>query len=202
MLRFRALFPLLVTAALGGWLLASGDARAQQQQPSTLPGSTNAGVNSPATATAGRTRRSLVNPADQPALAAFRLTPERLDQFEATIRRTVEALRKNPALREQARAAQAGGNGGRSIEATAAQLEKDYPEYAALIREAGWSVREYLLTTFSLFVGTMFSGVQGNPPPYVSPENLAFVRANLPRIQADFRRLETETRGSAGDERH
>ncbi len=145
-----------------------------------------------------RARRSLVNEADAATLAAYRLTADRLDKFEATSRRTVEAMKKNPALREQARAAQAaGGAGGRTIDATASQLEKEHPDFAALIKGSGWSVRDYLLTSYALFTARTFSGVQQSQPgvalpAYVSAENLAFVRANQARIDAAFRTFEQE----------
>lgn len=145
-----------------------------------------------------RMRRSLVNEADTATLAAYRLTPEKLDKFESTSRRTIEAMKKNPALRDQARAAQAGGGpGGRTLDATVSQLEKEHPDFATLIRGSGWSVRDYLLTSLALFTARTFSGVQQSQPgvslpAYVSPENLAFVRANQARIDAAFRTFEQE----------
>ncbi len=134
-----------------------------------------------------RPRRSMVNEADVAALAAYRLTPERLEKFEATSRRAVEAMRKNPALRDQARAMQAGG--GRTIDATVAEVEREHPEFAAVIKASGWSVRDYLLTSLALVTARTFSGVQqAQPgfklPAYVSAENLVFAQNQQARIDA------------------
>jgi hypothetical protein len=181
LLDFR--FVSLRLASLAGVMLAGGwcfAPPADAQQPASP-------------AAPRRARRSLINEADQPALAAYRLTPDKLDKFEATARRTVDAMKKNPALREQAGAAQSGNGGsGRTLDTTAADLEKQHPDFAALIKSAGWSVRDYLLTSYALLAAKTFSGVQqAQPgvslPAYVSRENLAFVRANQTRVDAAFR---------------
>lgn len=81
------------------------------------------------------------------------------------------------------------GTGAKTLDDGAKVMESKYPEAAAAIQKAGMSVREFFLTSVTLMTTTLAVGLkkQGQKldqlPGTVSPENLAFVEQNYPKIE-------------------
>ena len=66
-----------------------------------------------------------------------------------------------------------------------------------ILRGAGTTPRDFILTPFALFLARSASAArQGDPavslPTYVPAENLAFVEANRTRIESDLRSLQSQ----------
>lgn len=134
------------------------------------------------------------SPEDQRLLGGYRLNPDRLDKFMAANRKLQEAVQRNPALKNQFDAVGAASKD-KSLSENIGRLETTAPEFVRLLKEAGTSPRDFILTPFALFLARSISAArQGDPtvtpPAYVPAENVAFVEANRTRIENDLRTLQ------------
>ncbi len=115
----------------------------------------------------------------------YRLSMDKVDKFAAASQSLVALSKSNPAMRS----AMQSGTGAKTLDEGAKVMESKYPEAAAAIQKAGMSVREFFLTSVTLMTTTLAVGLkkQGQTldqlPGTVSPENLAFVEQNYPKIE-------------------
>lgn len=137
-------------------------------------------------------------PDDQKLLGGYRLSIDKLDKFMAATKRLQEAVQKSPTLKSQFDAVGAAAKD-KSLADNIGRLEVSAPEFVRLLKEAGTTPRDFILTPFALFLARSVSAAkQGDPtvspPPYVPAENLAFVEANRTRIDSDLRSLQGQAR--------
>ncbi len=115
----------------------------------------------------------------------FRLSMDKIDKFGAASQTLVALSKTNPAMKSSME----GGTGAKTVDEGAKQLQAKYPEAAAAIQKAGLSVHDYLMTSLTLMSTIMVAGMkrQGQKmdqlPGSVSPENLAFVEQNYPKLE-------------------
>ncbi len=137
-------------------------------------------------------------PDDQKLLGGYRLSLDKMDKFMAATKRLQEAVQKSPTLKSQFDAVGAAAKD-KSLSENIGRLEVSAPEFVKLLKEAGTTPRDFILTPFALFLARSVSAAkQGDPtvspPPYVPAENLAFVEANRTRIDSDLRTLQGQAR--------
>lgn len=139
------------------------------------------GQNAPA-----QTRRARADSPDLQEIRNYRLSMDKVDRYAAASENLMALSKKDPAIKS----AMGRDAGVKTIDDSAKLMESKYPAAASAIQKAGLSVREYLVMTMTLVTTTMVAGMkkQGQPmshmPASVSPENLAFVEQNYPKIES------------------
>ena len=130
-------------------------------------------------------KRTRPDTPDMLEMRNYRLSMDKVDKFAAASHSLMALSKSNPALKGSMR----GGTGAKTMDEGAKLMESKYPEAAAAIQKSGMSVREFFLTSVTLMTTTMVAGMkkQGQKfdqlPATVSPENLAFVEQNYPKIE-------------------
>ncbi|HEU4628483.1 MAG TPA: hypothetical protein VFS08_02020 [Gemmatimonadaceae bacterium] len=159
---------------------------------------------------AGAARPLIAQDADVAAIAAYRLTEAKLDQFTRSTRALME-LAKDPAVRARAAAmeAQDDGSDSKSIADVVAQLES-IPGYKKAVASSGMTTREYIVFQFAFMQAAMAQammeqyGAQAQLPAEISKENVEFVRthkAQLEQLTAEMKKLQesVEADGAAAE---
>ena len=185
----------LVFLALGA---LPGRAHAQLPPPSPAP---RAGGTPAAVPTVRKVVANLgveLSLDDQRLLGGYRLSLDKLDKFEAATKRLQEAVKTNLTLKSQLETV--GSNAGKaSLGDSISRIEANGPAVVALMKEAGTTPRDFILTPFSLYLaGKASAAKQGNPavtlPPYAPGENVAFFDANRVRIDTMFKSNQGQAR--------
>ena len=128
-------------------------------------------------------KRTRPDTPDMLEMRNYRLSMDKVDKFAAASQSLVALSKSNPAIRT------AIPGGAKNLDEGAKLMESQSPAVAAAIQKAGMSVREYLLTSITLLTTRMVVGMkkQGQKldqlPGTVSPENVAFVEQNYPKIE-------------------
>ena len=130
-------------------------------------------------------KRTRPDTPDMAEMRNYRLSMAKVDKFAAASQSLVALSKSNPAMKS----AMQGGMGAKTMDEGVKLMESKYPEAAAAIQKSGLNVREYFLISVTLMTTTMVAGMkkQGQKmdqlPSTVSPENVAFVEQNYPRIE-------------------
>ncbi len=182
-------------------LLASPVLAHAQAPASPPPAKAPAAGGSPATPTARKTVAQTglsFGAEDQKLLGAYRLNPGLLEKFETATKKVTEAAKRDPSLKAQFDSAGSAAKG-QTLAEGIRRIESGSPAFVALLKEAGTTPRDYVLTSFSLVTATMGSFIrQSNPdsamPAYIPSENITFFEANRTRIENDFRTYQGQGR--------
>lgn len=124
----------------------------------------------------------------------YRLSKDKLDKYEAASQNLMVLSKKDPSMKN----AMSRDASAKTLDDSVKLMETKYPAAAAAIQKSGLSVHEYMIMTMALVTTTMAAGMKksGQPlehlPASVSPENLAFVEQNYPRIEKMLKSM-TET---------
>ena len=173
--------------------------RAHAQLPTPKAGGATPAGGAPPTA-----RKVVANlgvdlgPDDQRLLGGYRLSLDKLDKFEAATKRLQDAVKTNPTLKSQLDTISSGA-GKASLGDSISRIEVNGSAVVSLMKEAGTTPRDFILTPFSLYLaGKASVAKQGNPavtlPPYAPGENVAFFDANRSRIEAMFKSIQGQGR--------
>lgn len=135
--------------------------------------------------------KPLFSEADAVALAAYRLDDAKLARFEAAIVAMDAAARHDEALKVELEHDEAKGDG---IDRFVDSIEKEKPRMLAIIKSAGMSPREFVMTSYSLMMAMVYADLlKVQPatvlPDYVVREHIAFVRRNEARLTKLFEAL-------------
>lgn len=135
--------------------------------------------------------KPLFSEADTVALAAYRLDDARLARFEAVIAAMDAQIKTDEAVRGEMEHDEAKTDG---IENFVNSIEKEKPRLLALIKAAGMTPREFVMTSYSLTMAMVYADLlrvqPASPlPDFVVRENIVFVRKNEERLTKLFQSL-------------
>lgn len=135
---------------------------------------------------------------DQKLLAGYRLTTDKLEKFEAATKKITEAAKRDPSLKAQFDSVGSAAKG-KSLTEGIGRIDTGAPAFVALLKEAGTTPRDYVLTSFSLVTATMGSFIRKSSPDaampaYIPAENIAFFESNRTRIETDFKSYQAQGR--------
>jgi hypothetical protein len=135
--------------------------------------------------------KPLFSEADSVALAGYRLDDARLARFEVVIAAMDAQAKNDEALRTELEHDESKTDG---IDRFVESIEKDKPKMLAIIKSAGMTPREFVMTSFSLTLAMVYADLlrvqPATPlPEYVVRENVGFVRKNEERLAKLFEAL-------------
>ncbi len=135
--------------------------------------------------------KPLFSEADSVALAAYRLDDLKLARFQAAIVEMDAQARNDEALKTELDRDEAKTGG---IDRFVQSIEKDKPKMLAIIKAAGLSPREFVLTSYSIMMAMVYADLLKAqpttvPPDYIARENIAFVRRHEEQLAKLFEAL-------------
>ncbi|OAI43398.1 hypothetical protein AYO41_01915 [Verrucomicrobia bacterium SCGC AG-212-E04] len=138
--------------------------------------------------------KSLFSEEDEKTLAAYPLDLVKFDRFETALRELDLQAQKDEALKAELDQDEAKAAGlDRFIES----IEKEKPKMMAILKAAGMTAREFVLTSFSVTIAMVYADLikaqaDAALPPYVPRENLGFVKRYEERLSKLFQDLNHE----------
>jgi hypothetical protein len=135
--------------------------------------------------------KPLFSEADAVTLASYRLDDLKLARFQAAILELDAQARRDEALRTELDQDEAKVAG---IDRFVESIEKDKPKMLAIVKAAGMSAREFVLTSYSVTIAMVYADLLKAqpatlPPPYIARENIAFVRRHEEQLAKLFESL-------------
>jgi len=135
--------------------------------------------------------KPLFSEVDAVALASYRLDDLKLARFQTAIVEMDLQARSDEALKAELDHDEAKSAG---IEAFVASIEAEKPKMLAIIKAAGLSTREFVLTSYSLMMSMVYADFLKAqpttiPPDYIARENIAFVRRHEQELAKLFESL-------------
>lgn len=135
--------------------------------------------------------KPLFSESDAVALAAYRLDDGKLTRFESAIAVIDAQFKSDEALRTEMDHDEAKSEG---IDRFVDSIERDKPKMLAIIKGAGMTPREFVMTSYSLIVAMVHADLlrvqPATPlPDYVVRENVIYVRKNEDRLAKLFQSL-------------
>jgi hypothetical protein len=146
--------------------------------------------------------------ADLRDVSRYELTMDRMDRYFAATRNMAVAMKgMTPEQRERMKAS---GDADTSLDAYAAQLERE-PVARDAITQAGLSTREFAVLTMAYLQAGMADAVLQMRPDIknadsiaremkANPANVRFVRENKAALESKFKALETEMKAAGVDQ--
>ena len=131
--------------------------------------------------------------ADEKALAGYRLTPEKLDHFDAVNKKIAAAMHDDPVLKKEMNSGVL--NVGSTLDDALGKFDSRAPRLAAVLKAAGMSDRDYVLSLFSVMFATsgqmMKQYTPDKPlPAYIPAENVALAEKDPARFREVVRNLD------------
>ena len=122
--------------------------------------------------------------AEKKEIQDYRLTAEKLDRYESSVIAYNKLLAANPDMKKEMHTADS--SNGNSVTGNVEKLDK-HPEIVALLKNAGFTTREWVVMTYCLMntameVGMKNSGTEKTYSSSIAPENAALVEKNYERV--------------------
>ena len=141
-----------------------------------------------------RPEKPLFSDADAKTLETYRLDAGKLDRFEKAIRDLDAQAQRDEILKAELDHDEAKLDG---IDRFVNTIETEKPKMAAILKEAGLTAREFVLTSFSVTMAMVYADLlraqtTAFVPPFVPRANIAFVRNNEDRLTKLFESLNRE----------
>jgi len=138
--------------------------------------------------------KPLFSEVDSVALASYRLDEEKLARFEVAIAALDAQAKGDQSLRSELEHDEAKEEG---IDRFVESIEQGKPKMLAVIKSAGMTPREFVMTSFALTLAMVYAdALRVQPttplPDYVLRENIGFVRKNEERLAKLFQSLNHE----------
>jgi hypothetical protein len=135
--------------------------------------------------------KPLFSEVDAVTLASYRLDDLKLARFQTAIMELDVQARRDEALRAELDQDEAKTAG---IDRFVESIEKEKPKMLAIIKAAGMSAREFVLTSYSVMMAMVYADLLRAqpatvPPPYIARENIAFVRRHEEQLAKLFEAL-------------
>jgi hypothetical protein len=129
-----------------------------------------------------------MTPEDQKAIHDFKLTAENTGKLMDAHKRFRELHEKDPEMMK-------GQNpmAVKTIDESIKRVEAAPEKAKAILKQVGLQPREFVVGTFTMMTSAIWSGMrqhmpQAQPPPYVNPDNVAFVDAH-PELLEQFKQM-------------
>jgi hypothetical protein len=135
--------------------------------------------------------KPLFSEVDAVTLASYRLDDLKLARFQTAIVEMDIQARNDEALKAELDHDEAKSGG---IDRFVESIEKEKPKMLAIIKAAGLSPREFVLTSYSLMMAMVYADLlkaqpATAPPPYIARENIIFVQRNEEQLAKLFESL-------------
>ena len=135
--------------------------------------------------------KPLFSEVDAVSLASYRLDDLKLARFQTAVVDMDAKAQKDDALKAELDHDEAKSGG---IDRFVESIEKDKPKMLAIIKAAGLSPREFVLTSYSITTAMVYADLLKAqpatlPPDYIARENIAFVRRHEEQLAKLFESL-------------
>ena len=126
-------------------------------------------------------------PADE-AARHYKLSMEKVDRWAAANKAVFDYVRTHPGFAQKAGQMETLGQAG-SLEEMDQRARSIAPEYVKAVESSGLNFRDYVVATIALSAAYATAGA-AQPPKTIPAANIAFVRANKPKLDAIFAQLQ------------
>lgn len=132
---------------------------------------------------------------DQKALAGYHLTLEKLDKFDAVSKKIGEAMPTDPQLTKEMSSGIL--NVGSTLNDALGQFDNRAPHLAAILKSAGTTSRDFVMTMFSVMfatTGQMMKQAEQPLPAFIPADNVALAEKNAARFREVMNSVDSLTK--------